>query len=87
MKYCIANWKMNKTLKESIDYIENIKAMDLSKSNSQMIICPSYLPLNDLIEYENKIKGISFGAQNVSSENQGSFTGEISINMLESFLE
>ena len=49
-----------------------------------MIICPSYLALNDLILYEDKIKGISFGAQNVSSEREGSFTGEVSISMLES---
>ena len=34
--FCIANWKMNKTLKESIDYIEEIKTMDLSKSNSKI---------------------------------------------------
>ena len=84
ISFCIANWKMNKTLKESIDYIENIKAMDLSKSNSQMIICPSYLPLNDLIKYENKIDKISFGAQNISSKSEGSFTGEVSVEMLES---
>ena len=82
--FCIANWKMNKNLLESITYLEEIKKTDLSITKSEMIICPSYLALNDLILYEDKIKGISFGAQNVSSETGGSFTGEVSISMLES---
>jgi len=82
--FCIANWKMNKNLLESIAYLEEIKKIDLSITESEMIICPSYLALNDLILYEDKIKGISFGAQNVSSEREGSFTGEVSISMLES---
>ena len=82
--FCIANWKMNKTIQEATDYIEKINKMDLSKSSAKMIICPSYTNLNDLIRYENKINKITFGAQNVSSENKGSFTGEVSISMLES---
>jgi len=82
--FCIANWKMNKTLEEATDYIEKIKEMDLSKSNSKMIICPSYPNLNNLIKCGDKINEITFGAQNVSSENKGSFTGEVSISMLES---
>ena len=82
--FCIANWKMNKTLQEAADYIEKIKKMDLSKSTSKMIICPSYPNLNDLIKSGNKINKIAFGAQNVSSQIEGSFTGEVSISMLES---
>ena len=82
--FCIANWKMNKNIQESIEYLEEIKKMDLSKSGSEMIICPSYLALNSLIEDEDKGNKIVFGAQNVSSETKGSFTGEISISMLES---
>ena len=82
--FCIANWKMNKTFEESIDYMRIIETMDLSKSNSKVIICPSYLVLNNLIKRGKQISDISFGAQNVSSEIEGSFTGEVSINMLKS---
>ena len=79
--FCIANWKMNKNIKESVDFLNKISKKDLSVSNSQMIICPSFLSLklywSDIKDY------ISFGSQNVSSFEKGSFTGEISISMLE----
>ena len=84
ISFCIANWKMNKNLQEATDYMEEIQKMDLLESDSKMIICPSYPNLNDLIKCGNKINEIAFGAQNVSSEMQGSFTGEVSISMLES---
>ena len=29
MNYCIANWKMNKTLSESIKFLEEFKKKDL----------------------------------------------------------
>jgi len=82
--FCIANWKMNKTFEESVNYMKIIEIMDLSKSNSKIIICPSYLVLNNLIKRRKETSDITFGAQNVSSEIEGSFTGEISIDMLKS---
>ena len=78
--FCIANWKMNKNIDESIDFLNKLKNKDLSISNSQVIICPSFLSLSINHEKNNKI---NFGAQNVSYSDRGSFTGEISINMLE----
>tara|TARA_Y100000814_G_C12305030_1_gene393110 strand:- start:392 stop:1135 length:744 start_codon:yes stop_codon:yes gene_type:complete len=78
--FCIANWKMNKNIDESIDFLNKLRNKDLSVSNSQIIICPSFLSLAINHEKNNKI---NFGAQNVSYSHRGSFTGEISINMLE----
>ena len=82
--FCVANWKMNKDFNESIFYLEKLKKIDLSENKSNIIICPSYLDLHELVKYKEKIKGIDFGAQNVFSEPKGSFTGEISVSMLES---
>jgi triosephosphate isomerase len=78
--FCIANWKMNKNVKESFDFLNKIGEKDLSVSNSKMIVCPSFISLV-LASHEND--NISFGSQNVSSFNEGSFTGEVSISMLE----
>ena len=78
--FCIANWKMNKNIKQSIDFLNKINNKDLSVSDSKMIICPSFLSL--MID-SSKNNDISFGSQNVSSFTEGSFTGEISISMLE----
>lgn len=73
----IANWKMNKTLDESINSIEKIKG---SKKVS-LVICPPYIALNTL---HQKLKGrsIKLGAQNVYFEDFGDYTGEISPSML-----
>ena len=84
ISFCVANWKMNKNFNESIDYLEKLKTLDLSAGQSNMIICPSYLDLHELIKYKKAIKDIDFGSQNVSCEIKGSFTGEISVSMLES---
>ena len=81
--FCIANWKMNKNIKESIDFLNKINNKDLSLSDSKMIICPSFL---SLAINSNENNDISFGAQNVSSLEKGSLTGEISISMLEDII-
>ena len=71
---------MNKNLDESADFLNQFKDKDLSVSNSEIIICPSFISL--IFGYKANDK-ISFGAQNVSPLEKGSQTGEISIDMLE----
>jgi len=78
--FCIGNWKMNKNLDESADFLNQFKSKDLSVSDSEIIICPSFISL--IFGYKANDK-ISFGAQNVSPLEKGSQTGEISIDMLE----
>ena len=78
--FCIANWKMNKNFDESGDFLNQLKDKDLSVSNSEIIICPSFMSL--VFGYKKNEK-ISFGSQNVSSFKKGSYTGEVSIDMLE----
>ena len=82
--FCIANWKMNKNILESISYLEDFNKFDLSVSKSEIIISPSFLYLNTLINHNSDWDRINFSAQNVSHEKKGSFTGEVSIDMLES---
>ena len=80
-KFCIANWKMNLTIKESITFIDKIED-SVIKSDATIVICPAYTSIYALSEY-SKNKNLNIGAQNVSSSLSGAFTGEISINMLE----
>ncbi len=79
--FCIANWKMNKDYNESKEFLNQINKKDLSVSNSNIIICPSFISLSLA---SNKNRNISFGSQNVSSGTSKSQTGEISVEMLES---
>ena len=81
-KFIIAgNWKMNKTVSESISFIKELKTkLDGIKNNSnfgslEIIIFPPYtslFPLKDISPF------ISIGSQNIFYEEKGAFTGEIS---------
>lgn len=74
------NWKMNNTIKEALELIEDIKAQNLSE-NVETVVCTPFTALKDVKE---AIKGtrIKLGAQNMHWEESGAFTGEISPKML-----
>lgn len=67
------------TLEEAKNIFNTIKKVSLKLNKVNIVICPPFTYLKSLIKDENSI---SIGAQNVFSEEQGSFTGEISANML-----
>ncbi len=78
------NWKMNKTVNESIDLanglvreLKDIKEVDIA-------ICP---PFTALSEVSKSIidSNIRLGAQNMSQNNYGAHTGEIAAGMLKEF--
>lgn len=83
-KIVAGNWKMNKTFPEAeellVDIAENLDDMPLE---TDIIICPPSLFLemaSDVSEESN----FSVGAQNVSCEKSGAYTGEISAAMIKS---
>ncbi len=84
-KIIIANWKMQLTLKESLDLTEKFKRKLKSLRGGEIVICPPFIVLDEI---SRKLKGtnIKVGAQNVFWENPptggGAYTGEISPRML-----
>ncbi len=74
------NWKMNKTAKEAVELISELKPL-VAKSKPEVIIC---VPYTDLWVAKQAIEGsnIKLGAENVSWADSGAFTGEISADML-----
>lgn len=76
----VGNWKMNMTVSEARELLEEIKAKDLD-SNVEAGICA---PAIDLPAAAEILEGteISFGAENMYYEESGAFTGEISPLML-----
>ena len=71
------NWKMNKTAKEAVELINELKPL-VAKSK------PECVPYTDLWVVKEAIKGskIKLGAENVAWADSGAFTGEISAAML-----
>lgn len=76
-----ANWKMNKTNSEGIEFLEALKTKEISSDMELMIFAPS-LMLSDLSHVSKKEWAI--GAQNFYFEDRGAYTGEISVEMLKS---
>lgn len=79
-KIVAGNWKMNKTPKEAIDLVNELKDK-VNTSDVDVIFC---VPSVDLIPVIDALKGtdIAVGAQNMYYEESGAYTGEISPNML-----
>ena len=80
MKHLVANWKMN-----FVNLDAWLKDFDLNKISEKIkvVICPNYLDIQDLYKKSSKThKKIYIGAQNLSSETEGAFTGQISGKML-----
>lgn len=80
-KLCIANWKMNMESSDSSSYLNTLLNFDCSSDFVQMVICPPFTLIDSIY---NKLSNsiIHIGAQNMSHEKRGPYTGEISSSML-----
>ncbi len=79
-KIIAGNWKMNYTITEADNFVNEIKDR-INTDEVDVVICPNNICLervSDIIEGTN----IKLGAQNVHYEEKGAFTGETSANML-----
>lgn len=68
------NWKMNKTIKEGLEFIDEVKGK--TEGDAEVLICAPFTLLKDLKEATNGTN-IKIGAQNMHFENSGAFTGEV----------
>lgn len=80
--FIAANWKMNKTASETEEFLNALKD-ELKKYEERLdlAICPPFTSL----EKASKIlsgTNIKLGAQDMSTEESGAFTGEVSADML-----
>ena len=75
-----ANWKMNGNLNLVKDMSEALNAAPIS-DNCQVLVCPPSPYLAPCVDKFNTNK-ITIGAQNISENEKGAFTGEISALML-----
>ncbi len=80
-KLIAGNWKMHKTVAESVALTDAIVAgLAHIPTDRAVVICPTFTALGAVITRPRG--GVAVGAQNVYPEAQGAFTGEISPAML-----
>lgn len=75
------NWKMNKTLSEANQFIEEATSKVSSNDKVDAIVCAPFPFLASLVE-KTKGSSVKIGAQNMHDEDSGAFTGEVSPVML-----
>lgn len=82
MKTVIGNWKMNVGVRESIALARGtLLTLRGRKFVPHLIICPSFIALSEVRKVIAR-SSVSLCAQNMSWEDKGAFTGEISSRML-----
>ena len=86
-KHIVAgNWKMNLTFTEADELLDELMS-ELEKvelpRDTQVIVCPPFPYLEMASDYAND-SYFMVGAQNVSDQEKGAYTGEVSAAMLES---
>lgn len=75
------NWKLNKTIKESIDLVTLLKRYITDTQYADVVVCPPFTALSAVSELLLESE-IGLGAQDVYWEDKGAFTGEVSSNLL-----
>lgn len=79
--FIAGNWKMFKTKAEALSFAEEFKKL-YQGTDVQTAICAPFTNLEALVEAFKDTK-IMVGAQNVHFADEGAYTGEISVSMLE----
>lgn len=74
------NWKMNMNKAQANDLFEKINQLEIPESINVIVAPPSLY----LTQFNVTNKRLQLASQNVSHENNGAFTGEISAEMLSS---
>lgn len=84
-KIVAANWKMNLTLNEGAELVNEIfKGLPVLNEDKKVVIAPPYLHIVQTGEQLSGMIDVCLGAQNCHSENSGAYTGEVSAGMLKS---
>ena len=78
------NWKMNKTVAEGLDLVNGIKRELTNVKEVDIVVCPPFTALGEVSKAVLN-SNIRLGAQNMSENGYGAFTGEIAAGMLKEF--
>jgi len=78
------NWKMNKTVAEALALVNDLKLELANVKEVDLVICPPFTALES-VSKTILDSNLRLGAQNMSENNFGAYTGEIWAGMLKEF--
>jgi triosephosphate isomerase len=76
-----ANWKMYKTTGEAVAFAEKLLSEIGDAGGAEIVIAPPFTALSAVAQALGG-SGVTWAAQNVASEEEGAFTGEVAPRML-----
>lgn len=80
----LGNWKMHGNLADNAKLLSALLAAPRASSMTQMGVCVPF-PYLSQVAHALKDSAISWGAQDISAQSQGAYTGEVSGSMLKDF--
>jgi triosephosphate isomerase len=78
------NWKMNKTVAEALDLVNGLKRELASVKEVDIVVCPPFTALH-AVSQAILDGNIRLGAQTMSEQGVGAYTGEVAAVMLKEF--
>lgn len=82
-KILVGNWKMNKNLRQTGEFLNSINANLTFDKNKRFIIAPSFVNLEYAVKKSSN-SPVEICCQNISEFEEGAYTGEVSAKMLSS---
>jgi len=79
--FVAANWKLFKTIDETVAYVAGLRAQVREGSDVEVVIAPPFTAIRAAADAARG-SGIGIAAQDMYWEREGAFTGEISVGML-----
>ncbi len=79
--FIAANWKMYKTVHESVVFVKEFRSMVKDMDDVEIVVAPPFTALHSVAEAARN-SPIGVAGQNVHWEREGAFTGEVSAAML-----
>ncbi len=79
--FVAANWKMNKTVSESLDYIHMFNTFEQVKSKIEVVLAPPFTSLYPAAQAASNTTTLIAG-QDLHWEAEGAYTGKVSAEML-----
>jgi triosephosphate isomerase (TIM) len=76
-----ANWKMYKTVKETVDFVDAFRPLVADASDVEIVVAPPFLAVHTAAAAAAGSK-VGIAGQDLYWEREGAFTGEVSAGML-----
>ena len=76
-----ANWKMHKTLGETLAYVREFGALAKNLTNVEIVLAPPFTAVASAAEAVTRTR-LAIAAQDLYFEREGAFTGEVSATMI-----